>query len=151
MSFILSVSDLIPTITTDPVVTNATVPQLELPVPARPRAMPVCGSGRRFNCVVDGDTLWVDGEKIRVANIDAPEVRGRCGRESVLAAEATRRLGHLLDRKPISIRALGSDRFGRTLAVVATPDGDVGEALVRQQLAVRWRGRREPASTLCAG
>lgn len=148
--FVLSVSDFAATMAVDPVVTNAPGTRLATPAPARPRAMRVCGSGKRLNCVVDGDTLWLDGEKIRVANIDAPEVRGRCGRESGLAAEATSRLVHLLDRKPISIRAQGIDRYGRTLAVVATPEGDVGDALVRQRLAVRWRGRREPASTWCA-
>ena len=41
------------------------------------RAMPICGFGRRINCVVDGDTLWLDGEKIRLDSINAPEVEGR--------------------------------------------------------------------------
>ncbi|MGN6766465.1 MAG: hypothetical protein ACTHJY_15055, partial [Rhizobiaceae bacterium] len=27
---------------------------------AMARAMPICGDGYRANCVVDGDTIWVD-------------------------------------------------------------------------------------------
>jgi endonuclease YncB( thermonuclease family) len=38
------------------------------------RAMPVCRGAVRRNCVIDGDTVWVDGEKIRLSGIDAPEI-----------------------------------------------------------------------------
>lgn len=31
-----------------------------------------CGMIRR-NCVVDGDTFWLEEEKVRISNIDAPE------------------------------------------------------------------------------
>lgn len=33
-----------------------------------------CMNGSRKACVVDGDTIWLDGKKIRVADIDTPEV-----------------------------------------------------------------------------
>jgi endonuclease YncB( thermonuclease family) len=29
-------------------------------------AIEKCGSGSRYTCVVDGDTFWVEGEKIRM-------------------------------------------------------------------------------------
>lgn len=32
-----------------------------------------CTGNVRHSCVVDGDTLWIEGEKIRLADIDAPE------------------------------------------------------------------------------
>jgi endonuclease YncB( thermonuclease family) len=76
-----------------------------------PRPMPVCGSGRRVDCVVDGDTVWLSGIKIRIVNIDAPEIRGRCPRESARARLATRRLAELLDRRPIRVAAEGRDRY----------------------------------------
>lgn len=31
-------------------------------------------AGERLTCVVDGDTFWLEGRKIRVADIDTPEV-----------------------------------------------------------------------------
>ena len=116
-----------------------------------PRPMPICGSGRRINCVVDGDTVWLDGEKIRLVNIDAPEVRARCAAERERASAATRELALLLHSQPIRIRRRGEDRYGRTLAVLSTPTGDVGDLLVRRDLAVAWGGRREPVETWCGG
>ncbi|HEV7435057.1 MAG TPA: hypothetical protein VGO22_09340, partial [Pseudorhizobium sp.] len=34
----------------------------------------VCSAGSRWNCVVDGDTFWLQGVKIRIADIDTPEL-----------------------------------------------------------------------------
>ena len=33
-----------------------------------------CHGGMRVTCVVDGDTLWLAGDKIRLADINTPEV-----------------------------------------------------------------------------
>nr|MDX8317344.1 thermonuclease family protein [Agrobacterium rosae] len=32
----------------------------------------MCNGGHRITCVVDGDTFWFRGEKIRIADIDTP-------------------------------------------------------------------------------
>jgi hypothetical protein len=49
-----------------------------------------CHSGGGTNCVVDGDTIWLGGEKIRVADIDAPETHEpRCAAERKLGDQAT--------------------------------------------------------------
>jgi endonuclease YncB( thermonuclease family) len=58
-------------------------------------AIEKCGSGKRVTCVVDGDTFWQDGVKIRMEGYDTPEPQtGICGgvRERQLAARATSRL-----------------------------------------------------------
>ena len=52
-----------------------------------------CHTGGGTNCVVDGDTIWLGGEKIRVADIDAPETHPpKCAEEARLGEAATRRL-----------------------------------------------------------
>jgi hypothetical protein len=33
-----------------------------------------CHTGGGTNCVVDGDTLWIQGQKVRVADVDAPSL-----------------------------------------------------------------------------
>jgi len=33
----------------------------------------LCGPGPRVTCVVDGDTFWFEGEKVRIADINTPE------------------------------------------------------------------------------
>ena len=47
--------------------------------------------------VIDGDTFDFGGERIRIADIDTPEVRGRCPYETELAARATGRMRELLN------------------------------------------------------
>jgi micrococcal nuclease len=106
-------------------------------------AIEMCGSGKRITCVVDGDTFWLAGEKVRIAAIDAPEMDGRCQGERVLARRATARLVELLSVQPIKLHRDGVDRFGRTIATVLAGGCDVGGALVAGGYAREWRGRRE--------
>jgi micrococcal nuclease len=124
--------------TTQLVALAPATPRAALPA----RAMPICGGGRRIDCVVDGDTFWIDGEKVRVETIDAPEVKGRCASETALAARATRRLAQLLSNRSIELSRNGTDRYGRTLARVRTSGGDVGAVLVGEGLAQRWTGSK---------
>lgn len=102
-------------------------------------AIAVCpASGSRHHCVHDGDTVWWQGEKIRIADIDAPELTGKCPRERQLAIAARDRLVVLLNARPVTIQRSGRDRYGRTLARI----NNVGEQLIREGLATRWPQRR---------
>ncbi len=104
---------------------------------------PICGAGKRLTCVVDGDTFWLNGEKIRLNSIDAPEVKGKCSHETRLAAKATQRLAQILSHQAFTIERSGVDRFGRTLASVAGSAGEAGHILVREGLARPWKGHKE--------
>ena len=47
-----------------------------------------CHTGGGYNCVVDGDTIWIEGQDIRIADIDAPETHEYdCASEKELATE----------------------------------------------------------------
>lgn len=60
-----------------------------------------CFAGVRKNCVIDGDTLWINGEKVRVADIDSPEISTpKCASELTLGNQATRRLIELVNAGP---------------------------------------------------
>lgn len=108
---------------------------------------PVCRSGKRVTCVVDGDTIWYRGTKIRLADIDTPEVtRPACPREAALGRQATERLRELLNAGSFSLATPTSgrtrDRFGRELRVVKRGGQSLGEVLVNEGLAERWGGPR---------
>lgn len=95
--------------------------------------------------VIDGDTFRLGSERIRISNIDAPEMPGgaKCDAEANLALLAKDRLSGLL--KPgdsLSITRQGVDRYGRTLALVAVNGGDVGLAMIEARLAIKWDRRR---------
>ena len=107
-------------------------------------ALAICPAGPRDNCVHDGDSFWLNGERVRIADIDAPELNGRCRYESELALAARRRLLDLLNAGPNTIRRTGRDRYGRTLALVLRGNRSVGDMLVSEGLARTWSGRREP-------
>ena len=108
-------------------------------------AFVLCGSGPRINCVVDGDTFWLEGEKVRIADINTPETsHPACSAEATRGAAATRRLIVLLNQGPITLEA-GSrdrDRYGRLLRVVTRDGRSLGQQLVSEGLAERWSGRR---------
>lgn len=111
--------------------------------PPRPARFALCHSGGGANCVVDGDTFWMAGTKIRIADIDAPETHpARCAREAELGAAATRRLHALLNSGPVTLEAIGrdSDRYGRQLRVVSIDGRGVGDTLVAESLARRYAG-----------
>lgn len=95
-------------------------------------------SGARHHCVVDGDTLWWQGEKIRIAEIDAPEINGRCPAERALALRSRARLVELLNARGTRFERVGEDRYGRTLANF----GSVSEQLISEGLAHRWPRRK---------
>lgn len=120
---------------------GANVPQAGVAEVAR--AMPICRSSVRHTCVVDGDTIWLDGEKIRLSTFNTAEMDGACRYEVTLARTAQNRLSQLLSENSFTVTRQGHDRYGRTLAVVAIKGQDVGDILINERLAHRWHGRRE--------
>jgi endonuclease YncB( thermonuclease family) len=104
-----------------------------------------CGR-RRFSCVVDGDTLWLEGEKIRIADIDTPEIgRPSCRQELELGLLATQRLIELLNDGEFEVLSSewgDVDRYGRKLRVIARGNDSIGQQLVREGFAHRWVGRK---------
>ena len=99
--------------------------------------------------VWDGDSFILHDarggrEKIRIENIDAPEIDGRCAAEQSAAVKATGELVRLLDGKRITLMRGKLDRYRRQLARVISGNRDVGDRLVTLGLARRWDGWRKP-------
>ena len=110
-----------------------------------------CSGSSRVTCVVDGDTIWYRGNKIRLADINAPEVsQPGCAQEAALGARATRRLTELLNAGPFSLLRDGRDvdRYGRLLRVITRRGTSLGSKLENEGLAEHWQGRR---GSWCAG
>jgi endonuclease YncB( thermonuclease family) len=106
-------------------------------------ALPGCAEAQALRCVAtDGDSLRCGRERIRIAGLDAPEIQGRCARERRLAVAARDRLQGLV-AGGVTIRSLGEDRYGRTLARVRDRGGrDVARVLIAEGLARPYEGGR---------
>ena len=105
----------------------------------------VCpSSGVRITCVHDGDSFIVERERIRIADIDTPELDGACESERRLAETARATLVTLLNSERYNIVRQGTDKYGRTLAIVSNSRGSIGDQMMRVGVARTWSGRREP-------
>lgn len=104
------------------------------------RAHPETLSGRAR--VIDGDTLAVAGERIRLNGIDAPETRQTCtrdGRPWACGKAATQAMRQLIGRNPVRCEISGRDKYGRAIGACFSNDQDLQRQLVRQGLALAYR------------
>lgn len=99
-------------------------------------------------CVIDGDTIRIRGETIRMLDIDAPETRqAKCASEKERGDRATRRLIEILNSGAVSVVKRGFrdvDQYGRSLRIVMVNGRSAGDVLVSEGLARRWSGQRRP-------
>jgi endonuclease YncB( thermonuclease family) len=103
--------------------------------------------------VVDGDTFWLGGQKIRIADINAPETHSAgCAAEQTLGDRAALRLVSLLRAGPfeLEVRGRATDHYGRALRIVTRNGQSLGAQLVAEGLAEPWRGKRSDWCMLLA-
>lgn len=92
----------------------------------------------------DGDSLVLQGDRIRLLGIDAPELdqvcwdaagaQWRCGRA------AREELAQRLATGPVQCTARGKDKYARTLAHCSVSDADLGAHMVGSGLALATDG-----------
>ena len=127
---------------------------MPLPLPLLSAALfALCQPGPRTTCVVDGDTFWLQGEKVRLSDINAPETHSAgCAAEQARGEAATRRLIALLNLGPFALVTNGRerDRYGRQLRIASRQGRSLGAQLVAEGLAEPWRGRRSDWCALLA-
>tara|TARA_E500000075_G_C6877227_1_gene262674 strand:+ start:14 stop:493 length:480 start_codon:yes stop_codon:yes gene_type:complete len=92
--------------------------------------------------ITDGDTIKINGEKIRFSGIDTPELKQTCLKEGVknfCGKEAKQILiDKIADNKVTCVRE-GKDRYKRTLAECFVNDESLSSYLVRSGYAFAYR------------
>lgn len=132
-------------------------PAAQSPALVSTQSVAICGNEGGVTCVVDGDTIRVSGERIRLLGIDAPEMPGHCamGRDCVPGDPfaSTNNLARLMGSGPLDIERVGMDHYGRTLALVKAGNVDLSCGQLRNGFAIykpRWdNGGR--LATRCLG
>ncbi|MCK6548718.1 thermonuclease family protein [Myxococcota bacterium] len=92
--------------------------------------------------IVDGDTLILGGERVRLAGIDTPETKNASAAELDAGRRAREALESLVTDEQVTLVPTdeGRDRFGRVLADVRTSDGrSLSEELLRRGFAKTYR------------
>jgi endonuclease YncB( thermonuclease family) len=92
--------------------------------------------------IVDGDTLIINGARIRLEGIDTPETDQVClnakGAQWTCGIEARDRLKAHVAGREISCADKGIDRYNRTLAICSLAGEDLNRWLVREGLALAY-------------
>lgn len=82
--------------------------------------------------ITDGDTIAINGERIRLFGIDAPE------RDQPGGREATRELRRMIGTARPRCEQIETDRYGRTVALCVVGGADLSLSMVRAGWAVAW-------------
>lgn len=112
--------------------------------------------------VNDGDSLTIDGRRIRLVGIDAPELDQTCtdaaGRDYACGRRARSALAALVARGKVRCESAQRDRYDRLLAVCYADRVDINAAMVEAGWAVSYGDyllvetqAREAGSGLWAG
>lgn len=106
--------------------------------------------------VVDGDSLEIGGERVRLGGIDAPELHQSCGaagRDWPCGAKAKAALAALVEGADLRCRPVDEDRYARAISICAADGRDIAARLVEQGWAVATglSYRREEAAAREAG
>ena len=93
--------------------------------------------------IVDGDTIHLNGEKIRFTGIDTPELKQTCLKEGVkdpCGVIAKQILINKIGNNNVECISEGKDQYKRTLAECFVNNESLSSYLVRSGYAFAYRG-----------
>lgn len=92
--------------------------------------------------VIDGDTIEIHGQRIRLFGIDAPESDQLCRGDDSLqyhcGAKAANELDAFIAGRSVSCTDIDERTYRRVVAVCTVDGVDLADRLVRQGLALDW-------------
>jgi endonuclease YncB( thermonuclease family) len=98
--------------------------------------------GDTFSARVNLENGAATTVRVRIRNIDAPEIHGECEYETNLADMAKRRLAEIIPKgTDVALSKIKDDKYlGRIDALVGLDGSDVGDIMVKEKLARKYNG-----------
>lgn len=102
--------------------------------------------------VYDGDTITIASRlpyhdsplyrfQVRLRGIDCPEIKGKTEDEKFMALCAKKEMEKLVMQKRVTLKNVGTEKYGRLLADVYVNDIHVNERMLKNRLAVPYDGK----------
>ena len=92
--------------------------------------------------ITDGDTIKIDGEKIRFSGIDTPELKQFCSKDNIknsCGLKAKKILEDKIGKFKVTCIREGKDQYNRTLAECYVNNESLSSFLVRSGYAFAFR------------
>ena len=92
--------------------------------------------------IIDGDTIHLNGEKIRFSGIDTPEIKQTCKKNNEViecGIQAKEFLVKIIENNEINCIREGKDQYNRTLAECFVNNLSLSSYLVRNGYAFAYR------------
>lgn len=123
-------------------ISAATIVEDDPAADARAAQFDQCYNGGA-NCVADGDTIYVAGEKVVIAGIAAPRIQdANCSDERSRGIDTAVRLANLLNSGTVTLGTAFRDPYGRRVRDVQVRGEDVAQRLLNDGLAREYTGER---------
>ena len=103
------------------------------------------GLGKTINGkakIIDGDTIYIGSNKIRLHGIDAPETKQKCtkdGKKWNCGLESKKFLKNLIQNDHIKCDANGRDKYNRYIAICYKNNINLNSEMVIQGWAIAYR------------
>lgn len=98
----------------------------------------LCSEGGLTNCVQSGDSFYLKGKTVRIADIEAPQLYGAaCPKEAELGQASAVKLQQILNSGELELTRTGEDldRYGFLLRNVSVNGASVAQGMVAARLA----------------
>lgn len=87
--------------------------------------------------VIDGDTIEIHGQRIRLSGFDTPERGKRCGKTN-MHQQAAFALSNFIGGQTVHCDSDERDRYGRVVATCTAGGVDLGKFMVREGFGRDW-------------
>ena len=103
-----------------------------------------CYNSDGRDCVLTGDTIYVDHQRVQIAGIEAPQISAAaCRREKERGISAAVALSGLLQSGEVTVSPTFLDEYGRAVSAVRVKGQDIGQKMVDYSLVRRFTGEKQ--------